>query len=89
MLGPDVTILTANHSFDRRDVSVFDQPEQERDVHVGVDAWIGANCVILPGVTIGDGAVVAAGAVVNADVEAFAVVGGVPARRLGTRGSTG
>ncbi len=88
MLGPDVTVLTANHSYDVRDVSVFDQPERERDVRIGADVWIGANAVILPGVTIGDGAVIAAGAVVNADVEPFTVAGGVPARRIGARGST-
>nr|WP_281276226.1 DapH/DapD/GlmU-related protein [Flexivirga caeni] len=44
--------------------------------------WIGANATILPGVTIGDGAVVAAGAVVTKDVPARTVVGGVPARRI-------
>lgn len=47
---------------------------------IGNDVWIGANVVILPGVQIGDGAVIAAGAVVTHDVESYAVVGGVPAR---------
>jgi acetyltransferase-like isoleucine patch superfamily enzyme len=47
---------------------------------IGNDVWIGANAVILRGVTIGDGAVVAAGAVVNKDVPAYAIVGGVPAK---------
>jgi acetyltransferase-like isoleucine patch superfamily enzyme len=89
MLGPNVTILTANHGFEARDVLVRDHPENERDVCIGEDAWIGANAVILPGVTIGKGAVVAAGAVVTADVEPFSVVGGVPARIIGTRGSAG
>lgn len=88
MLGPDVTILTANHTFDDRDTLIFDQPERERDVNVGSDVWIGTNAVILPGVTIGKGAVVAAGAVVNTDVNAFTIVGGVPARQIGTRGSS-
>jgi acetyltransferase-like isoleucine patch superfamily enzyme len=52
---------------------------------IGRDVWIGANAVILGGVTIGDGAVIAAGAVVNRDVEAGAVVAGVPAREVRRR----
>lgn len=51
-------------------------------VTIGNDVWIGANAVILPGVHIGDGAIVAAGAVVNKDVDEYAIVGGVPAHRL-------
>lgn len=52
----------------------------EREVVIGNDVWIGANVILLPGVKIGDGAVIAAGAVVTKDVEAYAVVGGVPAK---------
>jgi len=48
-------------------------------------AWIGARAIILPGVTVGEGAVVAAGAVVNRDVGEYEVVGGVPARKIGER----
>ncbi len=51
-----------------------------RAVTIGNDVWIGANVILLPGVTIGDGAVIAAGAVVTKDVEPYAVAGGVPAR---------
>lgn len=51
-------------------------------VTIGNDVWIGAYVSILPGVTIGDGAVVAAGAVVTKDVEPYAIVGGVPAKRI-------
>ena len=47
---------------------------------IGHDVWIGANALILPEVTIGDGAVIAAGAVVTRDVPPYAIVGGVPAR---------
>ena len=47
---------------------------------IGNDVWIGANVSILPGVYIGDGAVIAAGAVVTKDVEPYAIVGGVPAK---------
>ena len=50
-----------------------------RPIRNGRDVWLGANSVILAGVTVGDGAVVAAGAVVREDVPAYAVVTGVPA----------
>lgn len=89
LFGPNVTILTANHGFDARDELVERQPQCERDVRIGEDVWIGANAVILPGVTIGYGAIVGAGAVVNRDVEPFSIVGGVPARVIGTRGGEG
>lgn len=52
---------------------------------IGHDVWIGAGAIVLPGVSIGEGAVVAAGAVVTCDVEPFSVVGGVPARLLRRR----
>jgi len=48
-------------------------------------AWIGVNATILKGVTIGEGAVVAAGAVVTKDVEPYTIVGGVPAKKIGER----
>ena len=49
------------------------------------DVWIAANCTITPGTRIGHGAVVGAGAVVTRDVEPYAIVGGVPARVIGSR----
>ena len=48
------------------------------------DVWIGANALILPGVTVGEGAIVAGGAVVSKDVAPFTIVGGVPAMPIGT-----
>jgi acetyltransferase-like isoleucine patch superfamily enzyme len=48
------------------------------------DVWIGAGAIVLPGVTIGQGAIVGAGAVVTAPVAPFTIVGGVPARQIGT-----
>lgn len=60
----------------------FREARQQRRVNIGHDVWIGHGAVILPGISIGHGAVVAAGAVVTKDVEAFAIVAGVPARRI-------
>lgn len=54
----------------------------EKKVVIGNDVWIGCNTVIMGGVTIGDGAIVAAGAVVTKDVPPYAIVGGVPARLI-------
>jgi acetyltransferase-like isoleucine patch superfamily enzyme len=54
-------------------------------VKIGSDCWVGANCIIMPGVTIGDGAVIAGGSVVTKNVEAFTIVGGVPAKIIKSR----
>ena len=59
--------------------------ERSAPIHIGDRVWIGVNAVILKGVTIGDGAVVAAGAVVTRDVPAAALVGGVPAKIIRER----
>ena len=55
---------------------------KNESVVIGNDVWIGADAIILPGVRIGDGAVIAAGAVVTKDVECYEVVGGNPARHI-------
>ena len=51
-------------------------------VYVGNDVWLGTNCIILSGVRIGDGAVVAAGSIVTSDVSPYAIVGGIPAKTI-------
>ena len=78
LIGHNCTICTVNHS---------QQPERRADmtcqpVKVGNSVWIGANATILPGVTIGDGAIIAAGAVVTKDVAPYTIVGGVPAKKI-------
>lgn len=79
-ISAEVTILTAFHQIDHPEFAVEARPVVIED-HV----WIGTRATILAGVTLGRGSVVAAGAVVTRDVEPLAVVGGVPARPLGTR----
>lgn len=81
MMGPDVLIMTQNHKYDRNDVPMALQGNTEpRPVIIGDDVWIGARSVILPGVKIGNGAVIAACSVVTKDIPSNAIAGGNPAR---------
>ena len=73
-------LITSNHLKDDPYFGVEDKPITIEDY-----AWVGSRATVLPGVTIGRGAVVAAGAVVTKDVPAYAVVGGVPAKVIGER----
>lgn len=84
LLAPHVTITASNYGTDQG-AFIMDQPKIEQDVVIGRDVWLGANAVVVAGVNIGDGAVVAAGAVVTRDVPAQAVVGGVPAKVISWR----
>ncbi len=86
LIAPGVYITDHNHGT-ALGRPIFEQACVEAPVEIGSDVWIGANAVILPGVRIGDGAVVAAGAVVHRNVEANAIVGGVPARLIKYRES--
>jgi maltose O-acetyltransferase len=79
-MAPRVTIVLSSHP-NRSRIRPF-APTARGDVTIEDDAWIGAGAVILPGVRIGRGAVVAAGAVVTADVPALTIVGGQPARAI-------
>ena len=80
MMGPEVTILTHTHNIERTDIPMGRQGMRMAKVVIGNDVWIGMRVVIMPGVRVGDGAVVGAGAIVTKDVPAFAIVGGVPAK---------
>lgn len=81
MMGPDVVILTNNHCTERIDIPMNQQGTLPNEkVVIANDVWIGTRAVILPGVHIGNGCIIAAGAVVTKDVPDFAVVGGVPAK---------
>ena len=79
-LAQGITVTALNHNFDDTDKRIDEQGVSTKAVTIGDDVWIGANAVILPGVTIGRHAVVAAGAVVTKDVPDYCVVGGVPAK---------
>ncbi len=79
-IGPAVKILTSVHEEAGRDVPILQSPLRFAPVTIEDDADLGVGAIIMPGVTIGRGAQVAAGAVVTRDVPAYAVVVGVPAR---------
>lgn len=78
LLGHNVVLATLNHCM---------IPEQRANlepapIHIGKNVWLGANAMVLPGVTIGDGAIIAAGAIVTKDVPANTIVGGIPAKKI-------
>lgn len=83
-ISPEVAILTTQH---RPDEPGF--PLESRPVVICDHVWIGMRATILPGTTIGRGAVVAAGAVARGDIEPMTIVAGVPARPVGTRPAAG
>lgn len=85
MMGPRVTLLAENHLIGRVDVPMIRQGVERKILSIADDCWLGAGCIVMAGVQIGRGAVVAAGAVVTRDVPPYSVVAGVPARVIRSR----
>ena len=86
MIGFGSLMITFTHQFEQVDLPVVSQGMIGKPITIGDDVWIGARCILLPGVTIGDKAIVGAGAVVTKDVPRLAIVAGNPARVLRYRG---
>ena len=86
LLGPEVMITAAGYRFNDGS-PVTRQLMDEQDVVLGADVWLGARAIVLPGVRIGDGAIVGAGAVVTKTVAPGAIVVGQPAKPVGRRAS--
>ena len=86
MIAPRVTIVTGNHKFDIPGMYMqqindsMKTKEDDVDIIIGNDVWIGTRSIILPGVKIGNGVIIGAGAVVTKDVPPYAIVGGNPAK---------
>jgi acetyltransferase-like isoleucine patch superfamily enzyme len=76
LIGPQVKLVTENHPVDPSNRKSLDL----KSIHIGKNVWLGAGSIILPGVTVGENSIVAAGAVVTKDVPSNTIVGGVPAR---------
>ena len=81
MMGPECIILTSNHGMIDNDIPMWIQHSSEtRPVAIGNNCWIGAKATILDGTKIGDGCIVAAGAVVKGEFPDNVIIGGVPAK---------
>lgn len=87
LMGPRVSMSAENHIFDDPNLPIRSQGVKREAIVIEDNCWLGSNCVITAGVRIGQGSIVAAGAVVTKDVAPYTVVGGVPARELMKRKS--
>lgn len=85
LIAAHTVIIPSNHNFLSLDIPIRLQGNTSKGIIIEDNVWIGAGCKILDGVTIGRGSVIAAGAVVNKNVEPFSVVGGVPAKLIKKR----
>jgi maltose O-acetyltransferase len=86
MIGPYVIVPGQLHNTDRIDLPMIDQGAYTRAPTVlERDVWVGARAIIMPGVVVGSGSIIGAGAVVTRDVESRSIVGGVPARLISRR----
>lgn len=85
LIGYRTQILSTNHAIPDNYGRIFDSGHVKKKVTIKDDVWIGANCIILPGVTIGKGSVVAAGSIVTKDVPDYVIAAGVPCRILRER----
>ncbi len=84
--GPGAKVLGSKHTGEPADVPIIGTDLEIKPVHICAWADIGVNAIVMPGITVGKGAIVGAGAVVTHDVEPFSIVAGVPARLLRRRG---
>lgn len=84
LIAPFVYLVDSDHTI-ARDQLINKQPNQTAAIEIGDDVWIGTGAKILKGVRIGTGAVIAAGALVKDNVEAYAIVGGIPAKKISER----
>jgi acetyltransferase-like isoleucine patch superfamily enzyme len=86
LISQGVSLIGANHDC-KPGTFIADQAwrRDKRGIRLGDGVWVGANAVLLPGISIGSGAIVAAGSIVNCDVAPDSIVGGIPARVIGHR----
>lgn len=85
LIGYRTQILSSNHNVPNKPDRIFNAGHSKSPIAIGKDCWIGANCIILPGVTIGEGSIIAAGSVVTKDIPAFTYAAGIPARVIKER----
>lgn len=86
LMGPDVIIMATSHEYSSSIIPIMDQGEAlERKVTIGDGCWIGARVIIMPGVTIGENSIIAAGSVVTKSFESNVIVAGIPAKEIKKR----
>lgn len=85
LIGYRTQILSTNHNIPENKGKIFGSGHEKKKVIIQDDVWIGTSAIILPGINIGKGAIVAAGSVVTKDVVDYTIVGGNPARMIKKR----
>lgn len=88
MMAPDVVIITSGHYHDDVNKPMNLQGSYTTKVEIKDNVWIGMRCIILGGVTIGEGSIIGAGSVVTKDIPAYSIAGGVPAKVIKSRRET-
>ena len=84
-LAEELRVLTRNHNYDKGDAIPYGRTYVKKDVVIGDFVWIGLRVTLLPGTTIGEGAIIQAGAVVHGNIPAYAIAGGNPAKVFARR----
>ena len=85
MIGPNTTIISSNHGYRKGDIPMLRQKPKCEQIIISDDVWVGANVVILPGVTIGQGVIIGAGSIVTKDISSYSIVAGNPAKVIKKR----
>jgi len=85
IFAPETVIWTSNHNYESDIAIPYGGPDIKKKVIIEDNVWVGIRCIILPGVTIGEGAIIAAGSVVTKNIEKYSIVGGNPARIIKRR----
>lgn len=85
MFAEDVLITTGAHTYESKDIPIRSQKTISKDVHIKRGCWIGTKVTILSGVTIGEGSIIGAGAVVTKDIPPYSIAAGVPAKVIKKR----
>lgn len=85
IFGPNVSVFSENHNFESIDVPIKDQGENRKGVEIEENVWIGTGAIILDGVKVGRGSIIAAGSIVNKDILPYSIAAGIPAKVIKTR----
>ena len=85
LISQQVSIVSTNHGIAKETLMNAQKWVSKGDIIIENDVWVGCSCQILAGVKIGEGAIIAAGSLVNKDVESYSIVGGVPAKLISYR----